>query len=200
MTPHPRTTTKKEGIGDVKLDAPPSLSPTPPPANQPTAHSKKNSGSLENRQVDVLAFTIGAKRLGVELRFVREAFSTGHITPVPLAPPCVAGATNLRGQVVPLILLSSFIPNESVPPPLPGTDALLVEWSELKGGFLVDRIIEVYRLPLSGYREAPDETTLFPGSFKTPGGEITLLDVGGVLKEVRRQSSEAARALSTKES
>ena len=202
MSPPPRTPATKAGNGGVKRDAPHPVRDPAQPLDDAATPSKKNNitGSVKTRQVDVLAFTLGAKRFGVELRFVREVFSTGYITPVPLAPPCVAGATNLRGQVVPLISLSSFIPGETVPAPLPGTDALLVEWSDLRGGLLVDRIIEVYRLPLSGYREAHNETTLFPGSFNTAGGEFTLLDVGGVLKKVRRQSNKAARALSSKES
>ncbi len=142
----------------------------------------------ENTCVDILSFSAAGHTLGVELRFVREAFSTGYITPVPLAPECIAGTANLRGQVVTLVSISAFIPGAKTNPPLPGSDALLLEWSDLKAGFIVDRIIEVYRLPLSGYCGRKETNIIFPGAFDLQDGKIMLLDVGAALQEVKRRS------------
>ncbi len=165
---------------------------------------KRNSETGEElSHIDVLIFSLedpdveGAETLiGVELRFVLEAFRTGHITPIPLAPQCVAGATNLRGQVVPLVLLSAFMPNMEVQHPLHGTDALLVEWSGLKAGFPVEQIIEVYRFPLSRYRSDKNSGIIFPGFFDSPHGAVRLLDVGAALKDVSHRTKQKAKNLS----
>jgi hypothetical protein len=79
--------------------------------------------------------------------------------------------------------------------PLPGDNALLVEYSDLRAGLLIERIIDVYSFPLSGYRENPSSNPLLPGSFQSPAGQMALLDVGAALHEVRSKSHAAARRI-----
>ncbi len=45
-------------------------------------------------------FTLDGARYGVDVLRVQEALRAHTRTPVPLAPPGIAGLVNLRGQVV----------------------------------------------------------------------------------------------------
>jgi chemotaxis signal transduction protein len=52
---------------------------------------------------NVIVFTVEGARFAVELRWVREVITMGHVTPVPGAPSHVAGAINVRGVITPVI-------------------------------------------------------------------------------------------------
>lgn len=58
----------------------------------------------EGETVPLLLFELGAAVFGVEPTAVREVFPVvGGITPVPLAPPELAGLVNLHGVVLPAV-------------------------------------------------------------------------------------------------
>ena len=46
---------------------------------------------------NVLVFSLGGKHYALELRWVREVMTLGHISPVPNAPEQIVGVTNCRG-------------------------------------------------------------------------------------------------------
>ena len=50
--------------------------------------------------IDLLTFTLGPIRYGIEHRFVREVARLISVTPVPGAPDFLLGVTNYRGQVL----------------------------------------------------------------------------------------------------
>ena len=45
-------------------------------------------------------FTIDGRSLGVDVARVREVLRPHELTPVPLAPPQIAGLINIRGEIV----------------------------------------------------------------------------------------------------
>jgi chemotaxis signal transduction protein len=49
---------------------------------------------------NVLIVAVAEQRLAIELRWVREIFTLGSITPVPTAPPVIAGVVNWKGAIV----------------------------------------------------------------------------------------------------
>jgi chemotaxis signal transduction protein len=157
--------------------------------------STNNTNTKKPKTVDVLAFSTAQRSIAVELRFVVEVFVTGHITPVPLAPRCLPGTTNLRGQVITLIDVAALIDDKKQSCCLPGDSALLVQHGSMRGGLLLERVIDVYRLLLSSYENSPKNDLLFPGAFRCAAGPITLLDIGAALQNIRRQSHAAARRI-----
>jgi purine-binding chemotaxis protein CheW len=48
-------------------------------------------------------FTIDGDAFGVDVERVREVLRPQVVTPIPLAPPQVAGLINLRGEIVPAL-------------------------------------------------------------------------------------------------
>ena len=48
-------------------------------------------------------FAVRSGRFAVELRWVREVITLGHVTPVPGAPHHIGGAVNVRGTITPVI-------------------------------------------------------------------------------------------------
>lgn len=61
---------------------------------------------------NVLVFSHEGSRYAVELRWVREVFTLGFLTPVPGAPSVVAGLTNLRGAITPVLDLGALVGSE----------------------------------------------------------------------------------------
>ena len=55
---------------------------------------------------NVVIFTAGRERHAVELRWVREIVPLGYVTPVPAAPPSIAGAVNIHGTIVAVLDLT----------------------------------------------------------------------------------------------
>ena len=42
-------------------------------------------------ELDVIVFESGDRRFALELKYVQEVLTLGHVTPVPLAPPAIRG-------------------------------------------------------------------------------------------------------------
>ena len=99
---------------------------------------------------NVIVFTLGASRQAAELRWVREVISLGFVTAVPTAPVGIAGAFNLRGNLVPVLDLGVLGPGAPSPSPSPrqGDSALLVEIDGVTAALRVDKVEEVATLPV----------------------------------------------------
>lgn len=106
---------------------------------------------------DSLVVDVGGRRLSVAARHVRELTTSGWVTPVPTAPPPVAGVTQLRGQIV--TVLDVVEPPRAVPPEIP---LLVLEYGPARAVLVFLRLC------------APDE----------PADET--LDVGALFESVRR--------------
>ena len=59
--------------------------------------------SFETDGIEVLEFLLAGERFGVELLFIGQVIVQKGLTPIPCAPPHVAGAINVRGMIVPVI-------------------------------------------------------------------------------------------------
>lgn len=175
----------------------------PPNSGDPQSPAFASEAALvpdtqKSNEIDVLAFVAGGRRLAVELHSAEEVFTLGHITQVPLAPECVRGTTNLRGQLVVLVDLGSLLDNRSKERVLPGDSAVLVMRGHLRAGFLIDRIIDVLSVPMARY-EPSHRTGPVAGRFKGTAGSLDLVDVGAALEEVQRRSALNASKLMTEE-
>jgi two-component system chemotaxis response regulator CheV len=99
-----------------------------------------------SNQMEILLFSLGTKEtFGINVFKVREVGRTPHITKTPNMPRGVEGLVSLRGNVIPVLSLSSFLELDEPPVGL-GASMMVAEYSKRTLGFLVhevDRIIRV---------------------------------------------------------
>jgi purine-binding chemotaxis protein CheW len=105
-------------------------------------------------EVEVLVFELGGRCFAVPLAGVREVFNLGPLTPVPTAPPAVAGVTSLRGQVLPVVDLALLL-DLGLHRLRLGDPAVLVEADGVKVGLLVDRVVGLRRNESEPPRQEP---------------------------------------------
>ncbi len=139
----------------------------------------------------VLVCRIADRDLAMDLRFVDEVFRTGYVTPIPKAPSCFVGLTNLRGRVIPVIDPANLISSTPASRPIPGRMAVLVSWSRLRAALLVDQVVGVVTTTPGGF-VAADDTSLLAGSLGTERGRIELIHVERLLREAAHRSAQQA--------
>jgi len=138
---------------------------------------------------NVIVFALGGARYAVELRWVREVVTLGFVTPVPGAPPAIAGVVNLRGTVTPVLDLLAALADEpasaSSRAPRKGDGAIVVEVEAVIAALHVSNVEEVSTLG-----EKPDGEMLVDSHSR----EVPLVDCPDVIRRVMAVSS-AAREL-----
>ncbi|HTE55582.1 MAG TPA: chemotaxis protein CheW [Kofleriaceae bacterium] len=99
---------------------------------------------------NVIVFALGQARYAIELRWVREVFTLGPVTPVAHAPDAVAGVVNYRGAIMTILDLSFLIDGAATGPgPASahgGEAAILVEVEDVRAALRVTSVIEVSTL------------------------------------------------------
>ena len=108
----------------------------------------------------ILTLTVAGQLCGVPVMGVRDILGAQTITPIPLAPPEVAGGLNLRGRIVTAVDLRRRL---GLPPREAGSPApmsVVVEGGGELYALLADSVGDVLALPESGL--APNPPTLDP--------------------------------------
>jgi chemotaxis signal transduction protein len=144
--------------------------------------------------VDVVLFELGNRRCAVELATVEEVIPLGPITPVPSAPPAIAGAVNVRGQVCPVLRLELVAGTGSCgaalrSPPRQGDPCLLVRAAGSVAVLHVGRIREVVRIG-GGQLLSSGGTSVVVAVLDTPHGTLQLIDTEQVIRQVAREVHE----------
>jgi purine-binding chemotaxis protein CheW len=113
---------------------------------------------VERRQEDgglteYLAFRVGSSTYALPVSIVREIVRSGTLTPVPRAPNGVLGISSFRGRVVTVIDLGgllgvacSVVQPTSGPIRIPRLRILMIDVGQETLGYLVDDVVQVYRL------------------------------------------------------
>ena len=98
-----------------------------------------------SNKMEILLFSLGTREtFGINVFKVREVGRTPHITRTPNMPRGVEGLVSLRGNVIPVLSLFSFLDRQE--PAELGKTMMVAEFSKKTLGFLVhevDRIIAV---------------------------------------------------------
>lgn len=108
----------------------------------------------------ILTLTVAGQLCGVPVMGVRDILGAQTITPIPLAPPEVAGGLNLRGRIVTAVDLRRRL---GLPPREAGSAApmsVVVEGGGELYALLADSVGDVLALRESGL--APNPPTLDP--------------------------------------
>ncbi len=99
-----------------------------------------------SNKMEILLFSLGTREtFGINVFKVREVGRAPHITRTPNMPKGVEGLVSLRGNVIPVLSLVSFLGNRNEHA-FPGKTMMVAEYSKRTLGFLVhevDRIIRV---------------------------------------------------------
>ncbi len=99
-----------------------------------------------SNKMEILLFSLGTREtFGINVFKVREVGRTPHITRTPNMPRGVEGLVSLRGNVIPVLSLVSFLDHKDEPIER-GKTMMVAEYSKRTLGFLVhevDRIIRV---------------------------------------------------------
>jgi two-component system chemotaxis response regulator CheV len=99
-----------------------------------------------SNKMEILLFSLGTREtFGINVFKVREVGRTPHITKTPNMPKGVEGLVSLRGNVIPVLSLVSFLDHHDKPTEQ-GKTMMVAEYSQRTLGFLVhevDRIIGV---------------------------------------------------------
>ena len=108
--------------------------------------------STDTDVLQLCTFRIGALACAVDVRAVQEVLRGQELTPVPLAPPHVAGLLNLRGHIVAAVDLA---PTLSQPPTRERAMNVVVSHDGELVSLLVDSIGEVIDVAPSQWMSPP---------------------------------------------
>jgi purine-binding chemotaxis protein CheW len=109
--------------------------------------------------VQMISFSVGSERFGVEILVVQEIIMMSNITEIPNSPEFVEGVINLRGNIIPVLDLRKRLRlrgYKSTEAHKPGTRILVVEIEGNVTGFIVDSVAKVLTIPASKIAPPPD--------------------------------------------
>ena len=111
-----------------------------------------------DRLYHLVTFTLGREEYGVEIDSVQEIIRATDITPVPGAPVHVRGVINLRGKIIPVVVLRRRF---GMPDGADSEDQriIVVEMGAKRLGMLVDSVSQVIKVPAGVVEEMPEEAT-----------------------------------------
>jgi len=141
-----------------------------------------------SNRMEILLFSLGgSETFGINVFKVREVTWTPPITRAPNLPPGVEGVISLRGNIIPVIALASFIGGDTQRT-AQGT-MMVTEFSRHTQGFLVHEVDRIVRVDWEEVR-APQsalngECSLVTAITELPDGKlVSILDVEQILANV----------------
>lgn len=145
--------------------------------------------------MDVIVFEVCRKRYAVEITAAVEVIPLGPVTPVPVAPPELAGAMNVRGQVCPVIRLDgmlSSVPDAWRPDSVvqPGKTGLLVQSGDCRAVLTTDKIQQVARIQRAQMISSGCPTDLQSCILETEIGILHLINFDLVLRRLTDRITE----------
>jgi purine-binding chemotaxis protein CheW len=121
-------------------------------------------------------FTVGGELFGFPVDDVQEVLRAQALTPVPLAPPHVAGLLSLRGEIMPALDLRRLF---GCPSDGPGKRFVI---TRLEGrpaaALIVDELGDVVDVPTAGWRSPPETIPAVQRAYVTgmhaTGGQVLI--------------------------
>lgn len=155
-----------------------------------TAGATQSDAAVDDTSSVLITLTVAGQLCGVPVMSVRDVLGEQAITPVPLAPPEIAGNLNLRGRIVTAIDLRRRLGLPSAAAEQRPMSVVAEQGSEYYA-LLVDEVGEVLTLESDLHEEAPP--TLPPtlaafaeGVFRLPERLLMVLSVPRLL-DIRAQ-------------
>lgn len=139
-----------------------------------------------SNKMEILLFSLGTREtFGMNVFKVREVGRTPHITKTPNMPRGVEGLISLRGNVIPVLSLSSFLQLDGAPPGR-GKTMMVAEYSKRTLGFLVHEVDRIIRVDWERVKAPEGVLTanqgLITAVIELDGGHlVSILDVEQIL-------------------
>lgn len=134
----------------------------------------------------MLTFTVSNQLFGISVLQVNDVLGPQKITAMPLSPPAVAGAMNLRGRIVTAIDVRRCL-NQQVHDSSCGLMSVVVDQDGELFSLIIDSVGDVLSLSEETYEAAPPtlDTTwrvVSQGIHKLDGKIMVILDVKKLLQ------------------
>ncbi|MBI3710856.1 MAG: chemotaxis protein CheW [Proteobacteria bacterium] len=149
------------------------------------------AGSLDAK--DFVTMTVADQLFGIPVLTVQDVLGPQRITRIPIAPPEVAGALNLRGRIVTAIDVRRCLDLPARPENNRGMNVVVDHLGELYS-LIVDSVGEVLSLPGDTLERNP--STLDPrwrvvsgGIYRLQGKLLVVLDVTRLLDFRRAEAA-----------
>jgi len=139
-----------------------------------------------SNKMEILLFSLGTREIfGINVFKVREVGRTPHITKTPNMPLGVQGLISLRGNVIPVLSLVSFLQVDNPPSGL-GKTMMGAEYSKRTLGFLVHEVDRIIRVDWDRVKAPESVLTanqgLITAVIELDGGQlVSILDVEQIL-------------------
>ena len=165
----------------------------------PTMSTSSNGASMSSagRQIEVVAFRVGAQEFCVDIMTVREIRGWTQATRLPHVPDFVHGVINLRGTVLPVIDLSVRFGGASRTPS--ARDVVIVtQVNSQLVGLLVDGVSDILSISKDTIQPTPDVASVLAEKFikgliAIDGRMISLIDLEDVLPKTMRETPQDSR-------
>jgi two-component system, chemotaxis family, chemotaxis protein CheV len=109
-------------------------------------------------ELEVLVFRLGKGNYGVNVAKVREIIGKVRLVGIPKLHPAVVGVFKLRDSVIPLLDLHRYFNLDSEAPTNNGP-VILMEFNDLRAGFLVNGVDRIFRMSWKDVRPMPLSNT-----------------------------------------
>ncbi|MDI3500209.1 MAG: two-component system, chemotaxis family, chemotaxis protein CheV [Synergistaceae bacterium] len=93
----------------------------------------------------VVVFLLGDQPYAINVDKTREILRWTGVRPVPQSHPAMLGITTVRGEVIPLVDLRTYLGIKSNVP-LEQSKIIVAEFNQMKLGFVVDGVERIYRI------------------------------------------------------
>lgn len=164
------------------------------------------SGSENKSAVDIagheyLVFTLGDEEYGIDILKVQEIRSCERVTRIANTPDFIAGVTNLRGVIVPIVDLRVKF-NFSSATFDDNTVVIVLNFDNRVVGIIVDGVSDVLTLVPEQIRPAPDfsvtlSTEYLQGLGSVDDRMLILVDIEKLLNSDEMELVEKSAALAT---
>ncbi len=151
-----------------------------------TLDIQEETNSDESKEF--LTMIVGGQMFGVPVLQVQDVLGERSLTRVPLAPPEISGAMNLRGRIVTAVDLRHKLDMEKKPD---GAESMyiVVEHNNELYSLIVDDVGDVLSLPDKDFEKTP--STIDPswrdlsvGIYRLDGRLLVILNVPHMLEEI----------------
>lgn len=132
-----------------------------------------------------LTFFIGEEEYGLEILSVHEIIGIMDVTAVPRTPRHILGVINLRGKIIPILVLRLKFGLPSIDS-TEETCIIVVQCSGVQMGIVVDKVSEVLDIPSEDIEDAPSfgesvNTDYILGIGKSNDNVKLLLDIDKII-------------------
>lgn len=123
--------------------------------------------------MQIVVFTLGNEKFALETKLVHGIEKMMSITKVPTAPYYIKGLANLRGNIISIIDLKSYLNMEVVQEE---ENVIIIEVAEEKVGIMVDNVHEVVEITEDMIEMSGDISSHIKGVVNFKEYIVTLLE------------------------